>query len=114
MMILIRGAFFFIDKYLQEIAIHLKNNKNTYLKEKKPTIAIAHHGLDYFDNNEEERFKSIFGDSIDLYLCGHTHINNLRETKEKEFSLTQITCGGDNNHQNSSSLHGQFINGEHY
>ena len=60
----------------------------------KVNIAIGHHGLECFNDKEQEILIDLFDDyDIDLYLCGHMHKNNINFYSQGKRNISSIVCG---------------------
>lgn len=75
-----------------------------------PTIAIGHHGKEFFPKNEQSRITELFKDKIDMYLCGHSHRAAYLSFDLAPNEVHQITCGGGLNDNYSKLV---FIRGEY-
>ncbi|MGG7213574.1 metallophosphoesterase family protein [Clostridium nigeriense] len=60
----------------------------------KVNIAIGHHGLECFNDKEQETLVYLFDDyDIDLYLCGHMHKSNINFYGQGKRDIRSIVCG---------------------
>lgn len=58
-------------------------------------IAIAHHGVECFAEEEQKRLKLYLNNlNIDLLLCGHVHKNVLDRLSNTKYNIPQLSCGG--------------------
>lgn len=113
------GKLFIGEDSLVEIMNTLDGKADDYKKRAIPTIALAHHGFDKLASSEFTYLKELFGDKLDLYLCGHSHEIGVNDRhgpsgggSGQTFSTREITCAAENASENLSFLHGQYINGK--
>lgn len=78
------------------IGFDLLNNAIEKIKNKKPTIAIAHHNFDCLCRNDQKKLEILLKEkNIPLFLCGHAHeresyaISRANQTQR----LDTFTCG---------------------
>ncbi|MCB2310435.1 metallophosphoesterase [Clostridium tagluense] len=60
----------------------------------KPNIAIAHHSLECFCEEERDEIVQMFDDyGVDLYLCGHMHKNKYIMNTQSSRVINSFVCG---------------------
>lgn len=80
-----------------KLSVNTKKLRRVLTKVKdsnKVNIAIGHHGLECFNEDEKKDLIWLFNDySIDLYLCGHMHKNNINFYNQGQREIKSIVCG---------------------
>lgn len=72
---------------LREVLKEVKGNDN-------PNIAIGHHSLECFTNEEQDEIIKMFVDyDVDIYLCGHMHKSKQKIHKEGKREIRSLVCG---------------------
>ncbi len=61
----------------------------------KPTFVIGHHGIEFFNQNDQKALGELFDDSkVDYYLCGHSHKLSCRVIPDLSADIREFTAGG--------------------
>lgn len=86
-----------IDKEEGKLSIgldRLAKTLRTVKGEKKINIAIGHHSIECFNQEERKKIMNNFIDyDIDLYLCGHMHKNKYDFNNNNKREFVTLVCG---------------------